>query len=91
MTKYGVSRCKSCGKEIIWIKTTGGRNMPCDAGGILYREDPKGELTIVTRDGKTVKATRDDRSSLIGYTSHFANLPKRERMAEGPAMKGERT
>lgn len=75
MKKYGVSRCKSCGKEIIWIKTTGGRNMPCDAGGILYREDPKGELTIVTRNGKTVKATRDDRSSLIGYTSHFATCP----------------
>ena len=75
MKIYGVSRCKSCGKEIIWIKTTGGKNMPCDAGGILYREDPAGDLTLVTRDGKTVKATRDKQSEKIGYTSHFATCP----------------
>ena len=84
MKKYGVSRCKSCGKEIIWIKTTNGRNMPCDAGGILYREDlTKGDMILITRDGKMVWAKRDPSSDLIGYTSHFATCPESNRWRRG--------
>ena len=76
---YGTSRCKSCGKEIIWIKTVSGKKMPCDAGGILYRPDRNGELTLVTREGSTVRATQDKDSELIGYTSHFATCPTANR------------
>jgi len=75
MTRYGISRCKTCGKEIIWIKTTAGKNMPCDAGGILCRPDKQGDLTLVTRDGKTIRAVKDETSELVGYTSHFATCP----------------
>ena len=83
MGKYGVSRCKSCGKEIIWIKTTNGRNMPCDAGGYLYREDPNGDMSLVTRQGKVVRAVRDPQSDRIGYTSHFATCPESNRWRRG--------
>ena len=26
-----MSKCRSCGEEIIWLKTDGGRNIPADA------------------------------------------------------------
>lgn len=32
-----MSKCKACGAEIIWIKTPGGKNMPCDAQKIYFR------------------------------------------------------
>ena len=79
MRTYGTSRCKSCGKEIIWIKMASGKNMPCDAGGILCREDVNGELTLVIKDGKMVRATRDKSGDMIGYTSHFATCPNANR------------
>lgn len=75
MGKYGVSRCKSCGKEIIWIKTSGGKNMPCDANGIPYRENKEGSMILVTQEGKTVRATEDREAKQIGFTSHFATCP----------------
>lgn len=37
--------CKSCNAEIVWIRTKGGRMMPCD---------PK-VLTVVTDAGETVR------------------------------------
>ena len=37
------SKCRGCQAEIIWIKTTGGKNMPCD---------PE-KITIVTEAGET--------------------------------------
>ena len=39
-----MSKCKGCGAEIVWIKTTAGKAMPCDLN----------KMTIVTESGETV-------------------------------------
>lgn len=39
-----MAKCKGCQAEIVWIKTTNGKNMPCNAE----------KTTVVTEDGKTV-------------------------------------
>ena len=39
-----MSRCKSCNKEIIWIKMKSGKAMPCDMDKVI----------VVTEDGDTV-------------------------------------
>lgn len=70
-----MSKCKSCGADIIWLPTEGGKNMPCDAKPIPYTEDPAGNLTLVTNDGRVVKARADLNSDNVGYTSHFATCP----------------
>ncbi len=30
----GKSRCKSCGAEIVWMKTSAGKNIPVDVGSV---------------------------------------------------------
>ena len=71
-----VSRCRSCGASIVWIRTKNGRMMPCDSRPIHYViAGMTGEkaLTLVTPDGETVtNAFPDPDSGRIGYQSHFA-------------------
>ena len=33
--------CKGCGAPIIWIKTSGGKSMPCDATPQYYIKNPR--------------------------------------------------
>ena len=70
-----MSKCKSCGAEIIWLPTASGKSMPCDAKPVPYKEDPAGNLTLLTNDGRVVKAKADMSSDKMGYTSHFATCP----------------
>ena len=70
-----MSKCKSCGANIIWIPTVGGKAMPCDAKPIPYTEDSTGSLTLVTKDGRVVRAKADMSSDNFGYVSHFATCP----------------
>ena len=41
-----MSRCKSCNREIVWIKMKSGKAMPVDVPA----------LTVITEDGDTIKA-----------------------------------
>ena len=70
-----MSKCKSCGANIIWIPTVSGKSMPCDAKPIPYKEDATGSLNLVTKDGRIVRAKADAKSDLVGYVSHFATCP----------------
>ena len=75
-----MSKCKSCGAEIIWIKTASGKMMPCNTRKIGYRNtDSKGDVTLVTPDGKIVTGTIDLSSDTYGYESHFATCPAASR------------
>jgi hypothetical protein len=73
--------CKSCGKQIRWIKTQAGKNMPCDYEEVTYRipKSGKGRANIVTPNGEVISAdivpngTQD--AAGIGYISHFATCP----------------
>lgn len=53
--------------------------MPCDPKPITYKEDPSGSLTLVTNDGRIVRAKADATSDLVGYVSHFATCPDADR------------
>lgn len=70
-----MSKCRSCGASIIWLPTESGKKMPCDAKPIPYTEDPAGNLTLVTSDGRVVRAKADATSDFVGYVSHFATCP----------------
>lgn len=77
-----MSRCRGCGAEIIWIKTVGGRAMPCDPGPVLYRELRTGGMKIMTRDGRVLRAQMcndEDKADGIGYISHFSTCPEAEK------------
>lgn len=81
-----MSKCKSCGAEIIWIRTRTGRSMPCDPEKVYFEPDPKGPATIVTENGQIAKGILMDESAAIGFggdgikvmtghRSHFATCP----------------
>lgn len=75
-----MSRCKSCGAEIKWIKMNGtGKMMPVDAKPITYTDSlhpaESNALTLVTEHGTVTKARFDPGGDKVGYTSHFATCP----------------
>ena len=35
--------CKACGNPIVWIRTTKGKSMPCDANPVAYKEEHGGK------------------------------------------------
>ncbi|MCI8823296.1 MAG: hypothetical protein HFI15_12485 [Lachnospiraceae bacterium] len=76
--------CAYCGKQILWIRTKAGKNMPVDPVLISYcvpKDGRKGAEKIVTPAGEVICADRADysREEGIGYISHFASCRKRER------------
>jgi hypothetical protein len=71
-----MSRCKSCGQDLIWAKTAAGKSIPIDtapaAGGNVMLQSRQGlpPLAIVFGAG-TAPPTNQARR----YTSHFATCP----------------
>ena len=70
-----MAKCKSCGADIIWIKTKNGRSMPCDAKPIPFRESFSGGMKLVTKAGDIVPGNYDGTSNEFAYISHFATCP----------------
>ncbi len=46
-----MARCKSCGAEIVWLKTSGGKNIPVDADSV--EEDALGMPEVFDPDTMT--------------------------------------
>lgn len=67
--------CRYCNKQIIWIKTTKGRNMPVDPCAKPFWKDEEGTERVVMYNG-TVNRCRFDNPGRepdgIGYTPHFS-------------------
>lgn len=81
---FNITKCRSCGANIIFITTENGRKMPCDADAVDYQDNIKGKDTIVTESGKVIKGTiikTTQGGGLVpiidgkGYVSHFATCP----------------
>ena len=47
-----MAKCKGCGAEIIWIKSAGGKSIPCDPEQVLYWERSRGKGKVVTTNGE---------------------------------------
>ena len=65
--------CKKCGKQILFVKTAGGKSMPCDTGFVYYSLG--GKDRIVLPNGQVVAGTILKDSAGAdgwGYISHFA-------------------
>jgi len=69
-----MTKCKSCGAEIIWIKTPAGRSMPCDPSVKYFRHNKGGKEVFVRSDGVVVRGVRCsfDKSTGTGHVPHWA-------------------
>ena len=73
-----MSKCRSCGAEIVWIKMASGKKMPCDASPVTYWAKMGGTEKIVTPNGEVVSCElQGDHADAtgIGYISHFSTCP----------------
>ena len=71
-----MSKCKSCGAEILWILTRGGKNIPCDPEKVYYSQnDRTGKLVLVLPSGFIDRGDEDSTSEKFGYISHFSTCP----------------
>ena len=68
--------CRSCGAEIVWIRTAKGKAMPCDVKKIKGVRAKFGDTLLVTEAGTIervdVRAPIGGVPSVEGYISHFA-------------------
>lgn len=73
--------CAYCGRQILWIRTKAGKNMPVNPELIGYRRPEAGKKAtdkIVTQTGEVICADKVHCSQAegIGYISHFATCTK---------------
>lgn len=79
MSRGNFGTCRGCGRQVMWIKTTAGKNMPVDTTIVNYRVDSTGKERIVTQAGDVVCGTTGvtpDEADGMGYISHFATCPQ---------------
>lgn len=69
--------CKGCGAAIVWIKTPGGKAMPCNASPIYYIEKPRiGTKRIVLQNGEVLSCEYTDdphKATGVGYAPHWGS------------------
>lgn len=68
------SVCKRCGAAIVWVRTPGGKQLPCDAGLHPYWAQKGGKGRVVTPNGEVLACTwhGSGAASGLGYVPHFA-------------------
>lgn len=78
--KYG--KCRGCGSSIVWIKTAGGKSMPCDPDQVIYRARAGASGKVITPNGEVLSAdlnVEPETATGVGYISHFATCPQAKR------------
>lgn len=76
-----MAKCKYCGAEIIWVKTTAGKMMPCDPGIVEYIAATTANERIVTPNGEVVTCiicetkAQQEVADGTGYVPHWHTCP----------------
>ena len=75
------SKCRECGRPIVWVRTRAGRSMPCDPGLRIYWAAEGAPGKILTPQGDLISCTLegDERTgSGVGYLPHWGSCPGAE-------------
>lgn len=73
-----MSKCKSCGAEICWIKMSSGKSMPVNPDQVMYWESRKAPGKVVTPNGEVISCVFEGESkdaTGIGYIPHWSTCP----------------
>lgn len=74
-----MATCKACMADIVWIKTPGGKSMPCNSTPEYYIQKPRsGSKRIVTQNGEVIACeyTKDPcKATGVGYVPHWSTCP----------------
>lgn len=81
-----MATCKGCGAEIVWVKTPGGKKMPCDPGLRPYWERKGASGKVVTPNGEVISCVFDGNPQTatgVGFVSHWSTCPKAAAFRQG--------
>lgn len=78
------TRCRSCGRMIVFVRSLKGKAIPCDDPGHPTIFFPGTTARVVTRDGEVVTMLTAP-APVEGYESHFATC------TEAAAWRNRRT
>lgn len=73
------TKCKACGAPIVWLRTAGGKAMPCDAAERYYIEKASGSKKIVTPNGQVISCEYTNNpaeATGYGFTPHWGSCPE---------------
>ncbi len=73
-----VTLCRSCGRQIMFIRMKSGKSMPVDTIFVNYKNNPGGRDRIVLPSGDVIACDANvdvKRADGYGYISHFATCP----------------
>ena len=72
-----ISKCRACGAQIVWIRTTSGKSMPCDAEPVYYQIGNQKKERIITPNGETLacEIVPPDHADGVGYRPHWSTCP----------------
>lgn len=76
-----IYQCKSCKKNIVWITTSAGKLMPCDAVPVAYWEKSGASGKVVLTTGQVVSCEFSGppgTATGYGHISHFSTCPNAE-------------
>lgn len=79
-------KCRGCGAPIVWIRTPGGKSMPCNADQVLYRARAGAPGKIVTPNGEVLSCELNvslEKATGVGYIPHFATCPQAGKLRRG--------
>ena len=77
-----MTKCRSCGANIIWIITKTGRKMPCNAEPIFFdlaNMNDEGTKVFVKDNRIIAIGIENPEGQEVGYISHFATCPEAEK------------
>jgi len=83
-----MTKCRSCGAEIKWIKTIAGKNMPVNPEAVSF--DDVDESTVLVCEDGTVMASHGvlvDEDGKDWFVSHFATCPEADSWRKPSAAK----
>lgn len=72
-----ISKCRSCGADMLWIKLKSGKYNPVDPFKHTMIKG-EGKDFLITEDGEVIKGTLasyEKGANASGYISHFATCP----------------
>ena len=70
------SVCRGCGAEIVWVKTTAGKSMPCNPGAVPFWARPGAPGKVVTLLGKVVSCDFIGERDRLRVCVPFQHLPE---------------
>lgn len=76
------ANCKKCGAAIVWIRTPGGKPMPCNATPVYYiQKHRSGTKRIVLQNGEVFSCEYTDdpsKATGVGFIPHWSSCPDAE-------------